>query len=171
VNGMALITRGGKSEYDNLKAALNVFGDEYITELSKQLIQLDKVASGKLLRSLEYKVIEKVQGQFEIIIRAQDYLKWVDEGRKPGTPPPYKAILSWVEVRRIRFTNKKGNGFLKKEQTAFIISRSIGKKGIKKTDILKKTLGNVLNLKSKIVKNGAKLDIEELVNSIMQQPI
>jgi len=168
---MALISRGGKTEYENLKAALNIFGDEYITELTKQLIQLDKVATGKLLRSLDYKVVEKVEGQFEIIIKAQDYLKWVDEGRKPGTPPPYKAILSWVESRRIRFVNKKGNGFLKNEQTAFIIRRSISKKGIKKTNVLKTTLGNVLNLKSKIIKNGVKLDLEQLVNSIMQQPI
>ena len=168
---MALISRGGKSEYENLKEALNIFGDEYITELTKQLIQLDKVATGKLLRSLDYKVIEKVEGQFEIIIKAQDYLKWVDEGRKPGTPPPYKAILSWVEARRIKFVNRKGNGFLKNEQTAFIIRRSIGKKGIKKTNVLKTTLGNVLNLKSKIIKNGVQLDLEQLVNSIMQQPI
>jgi hypothetical protein len=160
-----------KNDFNNLKEALNIFGDEYITELTKQLIQLDKVATGKLLRSLDYEVIEKVKGQFEIIIKAQDYLKYIDEGRRPGSPPPYKSILSWVEARRIKFTNKNGKGFLKNEQTAFIIRKSIGKKGIKKTNVLKKTLGNVLNLKSKIIKDGVKLDLEQLVNSIMQQPI
>jgi hypothetical protein len=160
-----------KNDFNNLKEALNIFGDEYITELTKQLIQLDKVATGKLLKSLDYEVIEKVKGQFEIIIKAQDYLKYIDEGRRPGSPPPYKSILSWVEARRIKFTNKNGKGFLKNEQTAFIIRKSIGKKGIKKTNVLKKTLGNVLNLKSKIIKDGVKLDLEQLVNSIMQQPI
>jgi hypothetical protein len=160
-----------KNDYNNLKEALNIFGDEYITELTKQLIQLDKVATGKLLRSLDYEVIEKVKGQFEIIIKAQDYLKFVDEGRRPGSPPPYNAILSWVQARKIKFVNKSGKGFLKNEQTAFIIRKSIAKKGIQKTNVLKKTLGNVLNLKSKIIKDGVKLDLEQLVNSIMQQPI
>ena len=70
----------------------------------------------------------------------------------------------------MRFKNKNGQGFLKNEQTAFIIRRSIGQKGIKKTDVLKKTLGNVLNLKNKILKSGM-IDIEKLVSSIIQQEI
>jgi hypothetical protein len=155
-------------EFENLKKELEIFGDAYITELTKQLIQLDKVASGKLIRSLDYEVVERVQNQFELIIKAQDYLKWVDEGRRPGKRPPYKSILSWVQTRNIRFTNKSGSGFLKKEQTAFIISKSIGNKGIKKTDVLKKTLGNVLNLRNKVLQSG-KIDIENLINSIVQQ--
>lgn len=157
-------------EFENLKKELEVFGDEYIKELTIQLIQLDKVASGRLLRSLDYEIIEKVEGQFEVIIKALDYLKFVDEGRRPGKQPPLKAILSWVKTRNIRFKNKNGQGFLKNEQTAFIIRRSIGQKGIKKTDVLKKTLGNVLNLKNKILKSGM-IDIEQLVSSVIQQEI
>jgi hypothetical protein len=157
-------------EFENLKKELEAFGDAYIKELTIQLIQLDKVATGKLLRSLDYEIIEKVEGQFEVIIKALDYLKFVDEGRRPGKQPPLKPILSWVKTRNIRFRNKNGQGFLKNEQTAFIIRRSIGKNGIKKTDVLKKTLGNVLNLKNKILKSG-KTDIEQLVNSIIQQEI
>ena len=156
--------------FENLKKELEIFGDEYIKELTIQLIQLDKVATGSLLRSLDYEIIEKVEGQFEVIIKALDYLKFVDEGRRPGKQPPLKPILSWVKTRNIRFKNKNGQGFLKNEQTAFIIRRSIGQKGIKKTDVLKKTLGNVLNLKNKILKSGM-IDIEKLVSSIIQQEI
>ena len=156
--------------FENLKKELEIFGDEYIKELTIQLIQLDKVATGSLLRSLDYEIIEKVEGQFEVIIKALDYLKFIDEGRRPGKQPPLKPILSWVKTRNIRFKNKNGQGFLKNEQTAFIIRRSIGQKGIKKTDVLKKTLGNVLNLKNKILKSGM-IDIEKLVSSIIQQEI
>jgi hypothetical protein len=156
--------------FENLKKELEIFGDEYIKELTIQLIQLDKVATGSLLRSLDYEIIEKVEGQFEVIIKALDYLKFVDEGRRPGKQPPLKPILSWVKTRNIRFKNKNGQGFLKNEQTAFIIRRSIGQKGIKKTDVLKKTLGNVLNLKNKILKSGM-IDIEKLVSSVIQQEI
>lgn len=156
--------------FENLKKELESFGDEYIKELTIQLIQLDKVATGSLLRSLDYEIIEKVEGQFEVIIKALDYLKFVDEGRRPGKQPPLKPILSWVKTRNIRFKNKNGQGFLKNEQTAFIIRRSIGQKGIKKTDVLKKTLGNVLNLKNKILKSGM-IDIEKLVSSVIQQEI
>ena len=156
--------------FENLKKELEIFGDEYIKELTIQLIQLDKVATGSLLRSLDYEIIEKVEGQFEVIIKALDYLKFIDEGRRPGKQPPLNPILSWVKTRNIRFKNKNGQGFLKNEQTAFIIRRSIGQKGIKKTDVLKKTLGNVLNLKNKILKSGM-IDIEKLVSSIIQQEI
>ena len=156
--------------FENLKKELEIFGDEYIKELTIQLIQLDKVATGSLLRSLDYEIIEKVEGQFEVIIKALDYLKFIDEGRRPGKQPPLNPILSWVKTRNIRFKNKNGQGFLKNEQTAFIIRRSIGHKGIKKTDVLKKTLGNVLNLKNKILKSGM-IDIEKLVSSIIQQEI
>ena len=67
--------------FENLKKELESFGDEYIKELTIQLIQLDKVATGSLLRSLDYEIIEKVEGQFEVIIKALDYLKFIDEGR------------------------------------------------------------------------------------------
>jgi len=167
---MAIVSRGGQTEYDNLKQALNLFGDAYITELTKQLIQLDKNATGKLLRSLDYKVVEKVQGQFEIIIQAQEYLKWVDAGRKAsGKMPPVSPFIQWVKAKNIRFKKKNGTGFMKTEQTAFIIARSLKTRDIRPTNVLKKTLGNVLNLRSKIIKNGAKLDFEELVNSIMSE--
>lgn len=156
--------------FENLKKELESFGDEYIKELTIQLIQLDKVATGSLLRSLDFEIIEKVEGQFEVIIKALDYLKFIDEGRRPGKQPPLNPILSWVKTRNIRFKNKNGQGFLKNEQTAFIIRRSIGQKGIKKTDVLKKTLGNVLNLKNKILKSGM-IDIEKLVSSVIQQEI
>jgi len=164
---MAVISRGNRGNWTNIKEALNIFGDAYIQELSKQLLQLDKVASGKLLRSLDYKVIQDLEDNFKVIIIAQDYLKFIDSGRKAGKMPPPKSLLSWIEDRRIRFVNKNGKGFMKKEQTAFIIARSIGKKGIRPTNILKITLGNVLNLRSKVIANGAKLDFEYLVNSIM----
>jgi hypothetical protein len=167
---MAIVSRGGATEYDKLKQALNVFGDEYITELTKQLIQLDKVATGKLLRSLDYKVVEQIQGQFTIIIQAQNYLKWVDAGRKAsGKMPPVKPFLEWVKARNIRFRKKDNTGFLTREQTAFVIARSLKTKNILPTNVLKTTLGNVLNLRAKIIKNGAKLDFEELVNSIMSE--
>ena len=64
-------------EHDRFKKALNDFGDEYIKELTKQLIQADKVATGNLIKSLDYQVIEKIEGQFQLIIEASEYLKWV----------------------------------------------------------------------------------------------
>jgi len=60
----------------------------------------------------------------------------MEAGRKAGsTPPPVAPILLWVKRKKIRFDSKaktKG-GKAKKmtyQQTAYIIARSIGKKGI-----------------------------------------
>lgn len=162
---MAIVSRSS-SEFPNIEAALNLLGDEYIKELSKQLIQLDKVATGNLLRSLDYKVLKQLEGVYSLVITADSYLKFVDAGRKAsGKMPPSKPIERWVVARNIKFKNKKGK-YLTKESTAFLIARSLKTKDIKPTNVLKITLGNILNYKTKILRDGARADFENLVNSI-----
>lgn len=164
---MAIVSRKGISNFPNIETSLNLLGDEYIKELSKQLIQLDKVATGNLLRSLDYKVLKGVEGMFSLVIKADSYLKFVDAGRKAsGKMPPSKPIERWVVARNIKFKNKKGK-YLTKESTAFLIARSLKTKNIKPTNVLKITLGNILNYKTKILKDGARADFENLVNSIV----
>lgn len=155
-------------EFSNIQKALDDFGDEYIKELTKQLIALDKVATGKLLRSLSYKVVERVEGQFELILEAESYLRFVDKGRKAsGKMPPVQPFIKWVQAKGVKFKSKTNDRFLTTEQTAFVIARSLKTKDIKPTNVMKKALKNVLYMKERILKNGAKLDLENLVSKVL----
>jgi hypothetical protein len=149
-------------DYRNLKKQLEALGREYIAELTKQLISADKVASGNLINSLDYEVLETVDGLI-LRILSDEYLKWVDEGRRPGKRPPQKAILKWVKMRNIVIKKQKP------EQTAFIIARSIGKKGIKPTNVVKKTQQSISRNINTLISKGITLDINEYMKNIMQE--
>lgn len=56
-----------------------------------------------------------------------DYADSLDQGRKPGTYPPYAAILAWVLKYRIQ---ARGKVRLSANQLAFAIQRGIYKRGI-----------------------------------------
>ncbi len=118
---------------ETLREALVVFGESYIGTLSNELRRLDKKATGRLLKSLESRVIKTGFGTvYTIQLRAEDYLQWVDAGRKPGKYPPLSAIKEWTRAKGIS------------EKLAFPIARSIAKNGIKKTDVIQKSLNKQL---------------------------
>jgi hypothetical protein len=148
-------------QFRNLKNQLDALGREYVAELTQQLISADKVASGQLINSLDYEVLETVNGLVLKII-ADDYLKFVDEGRRPGKRPPQRAILKWIENRNIKIKKQTP------AQTAFIISRSIGKKGIKPTNVLKKTQQAIFTNIQTLINKGIEIDIQEYIKNLLQ---
>ena len=152
-------------ELDNLKAKMNELGRDYIEELTRQLLLADKKATGNLIKSLSYDVVEVLDNVL-LRIKASDYLIWVDRGRRPGKQPPSDKIKKWVQVRKIQFRNKKGR-FMTYDSTAFLIARSIGKKGIKPTYVLKKTIDSIMKTKSEILGKAAAKDIEKDLRKIL----
>jgi hypothetical protein len=171
---MAIVSRKGTSRFINLRESMDNFGAEFIEELGRQIILADKVATSKLLRTLDYKLVEKVGGLFEIVILAQDYMKWVNDGRKPGSMPPIAPLMKWVRVKNIQFKKKSGTGFLTTKQTAFVIAKSLtskssggGGKYIRKTNVIQLAIKNMLKKKGLIIE-GAKADFSNLINETFQ---
>ena len=147
-------------DYKELKLAVDKLGKEYILELTKQLIAADKKASGKLLRSLNYNVIE-VLGTVMLRIAAERYLLDVDKGRKPGKMPPTSPIKKWIDVRKIKPKD------MTRDQLAFVIARSIKKKGIQPTNVIQKTIDNILKNKTKILAEAASKDVMKQIDKIL----
>jgi hypothetical protein len=145
----------------NLKAQLEALGREYVSELTRQLLSEDKVATGQLINSLDYEVLDTVNG-LVLKILADDYLTFVDKGRRPGKRPPQKVIQKWVENRGIKIQKQTSS------QTAFIIARSIGKKGIKPTNVLKKTQESIFNNIQTLVSKGIQLDVNEYLKNLFE---
>lgn len=149
----------------NLKGALEDLGADFIKELTNQLLSADKNATGDLIRSLDYDVVETIDGFF-LNILSSDYLKYVDEGRKPGKMPPPSKFIKWINAKGIKFKNKKGK-IISKESTAFVIARSIGKKGIKPTNIIRKTIDSVYSSKIELLERAAIEDIYVLIDKLL----
>lgn len=148
-------------QYKNLLKELRIIGVESVQFLTQILTENDKYATGNLIKSIDYDVIKNADDLL-LKIMAADYFKYVDEGRKPGSKqPPIKPILSWVKTRNIRFKN------MTDKQTAFIIARSIGKKGIKPLNAKQKLYNNILQKKIKVIGDAALKDVSNILDKII----
>lgn len=140
-----------------IKQALEQFGKDYVLELTQRLIREDKKASGDLIRSIDYELLEAtteiidqsakwiVKTYNGITIKSAYYLTYVDQGRRKGSKmPPPAAIVPWIKHRKIKFRDRKGR-FITNKQTSFIIAKSIAKNGIKPTNVIQETKMAMLN--------------------------
>ena len=153
-----------KVEYNYFKKVLEQLGKEFIDELKKELISKGKSATGDLINSLSYKV-NLIGEDYYIEIMANDYLKYVDKGRRPGKQPPVNKIIPWVEARGIKFTGKGGK-ILASKSTAYVISKSIGEKGVKGIFVIDKVRQLVFDRYEQKIKIALKEDYSEYIKKV-----
>lgn len=134
---------------DSVESVLNNFG-KYVKQQSKSnLTKGKKRDTSALYDGINYQVIV-TDNKWELIFTfgsADNYWEFVDQGvkgREESTlaptspfqyrdkPPPSNVITGWVTRKRFQF--RKPNGKFKSyKTTAFLISRSIQKRGLKTT--------------------------------------
>jgi len=135
---------------------LQDYSQKFIDAIHSSLERNDRLASGVLWQSVKAPV--KVMGQTVVMeITMDDYWRWVNDGRKAGgKQPPPQAMLKHIANRGIStakiqnfYKNKKGLQIKRKKPIspqkarntlAFLIGRSIKKKGIKPTNFLDEVL-------------------------------
>jgi len=132
-------------ELDNTYKALEEYSDRVVERARKNLNTTGfahkgrKInASKELSKGLGYKIAKNNKGLIAEFTSKKDYAPFVEEGRKKGKPPPYRTILKWIEEKRLKLRNKKGQFITSKGQTnmvsaAIAIAKSIGKRGTKAT--------------------------------------
>ncbi len=76
-----------------------------------------------------------------IIITLPGHYKFIDAGRKPGKRPPVNVILEWMSKERISIPSG-----MKPNQFAFLVSRSIGRRGVKPRPFLDKLAEEISNI-------------------------
>lgn len=96
--------------------------DNYIKVLTNELSRLGKKSTGLLIRSLKSNIIENTK-EIKIQIISEDYLDYIDKGRKPGSYPPIQKLKQWARIKGLR------------EEAAWGIATNIYKFGIKPTNI------------------------------------
>ncbi len=110
---------------------------QYVKELTDSLTEKNLISSGKLGESLKINVQPKVKvfGQiYRMQINMADYGENVDKGRKPGKGLPPGVLQDWLRqpntLQKVTGQDKQLKDYERKS-LAYVINRSIKKKGIK----------------------------------------
>lgn len=114
-----------KNEELFTKRNTELFGKEYVKILTLELKRAGKDASGKLIKSIDFRIKEDARA-INTLIESDDYMEFVDKGRRAGSYPPINAIAKWASLKGIS------------KDAVFPIARKIYKFGIKPTNILDK---------------------------------
>lgn len=142
--------------------ALNVAND-YKNELALQGVN----ATGGL-SNVEFEVFIG-ENQYIIYLILEDYWKWVENGRKPGSFPPVNKIMDWIKVKPI-LPRPMANGKLPTtKQLTFMIGNSIKKNGIPARQILANTLeknSDILTNVKKVLAEGFNDEIKKLLKEL-----
>ena len=128
---------------NNVMETLELYAQEVRNKYQDNLIQENKIASGKLLNSVEYQVVQNGM-VYEVQLRLEDYWKYVEYGTKPHLPPVSK-ILEWVRVKPV-IPRPNDNGKLPTPiQLAWAIAKTIEKEGTTGTESLEEALLDINN--------------------------
>jgi len=165
-------------KYDSLENYLKSYG-KYIVRQAKQILsQKGKNVTGKLSKSLKYKIVKSKDG-YDIKFLASKYAAFVNkgvsgtqgrrtyidkDGKRKTSPfkfkkqPPSSAIEGWIGSKGIKGRDRKGR-FITRKSLAFLIARSIKRKGIPAASFYTQPLSYSFNKFKKDMMQHFKTDI------------
>lgn len=128
------------------KEALKNLGQRIISDAQKTLSRKKNVATGMLINSGAVK-----EGADNAILAGFPtmYAYYVEYGRRAGKWPPFRFIYEWVRVRHFAADDKEARS------VAFLIQRSIGKKGTRPHPFLRPAYEKNKRLLKEVLKKGA----------------
>ena len=148
-------------KYTNLQKTLDSISDEFLQEYKK------KLGDSNISKNISID-IKNVSGEYTIILELEDYWKYIENGRKPGSkPPPLTDMIKWVKKNNLPL-NKNGKLYTV-EQLAFVIARSISKKGLPAKHTLQKSIDTISNIEERIAMSLAddfEVSLSETINKI-----
>ena len=149
---------------------LSQYGNNIVFNIQRELRINNNIATGKALESLRY-VIEHSDSSVILSILGENYIKAIDEGRKPGKKAPSSTdIERWINAKSsFRLRDRSGRFKAKTEsnikRAAFNIARSIGIKGTKPYNLLEYA---VKPLEAKILGDVVTAFVEEELNKMIK---
>ena len=136
-------------KYDSIENYLKSYGKYIVRQARGILNKRGKNVTGKLSKSLKYKIVKSKDG-YDIQFLASKYAAFVNkgvsgtqgrrtyidkDGKRKVSPfkfkkqPPSSAIEGWIGNKGIKGRDRKGR-FITRKSLAFLIARSIKRKGI-----------------------------------------
>lgn len=129
-------------EDDILLHILQQYGNQIIDSYRRKLYEGGSNATGLLGNSLTTQVNAE-DGIYEVTLQIQDYWKYLEYGRLPGTFPNIDAIRKWIQVKPVIPTVQSNGKIPTLEQLTFLISRKIARDGIEPRYYLNNTLDEI----------------------------
>lgn len=127
---------------DLLIHILQQFGNLIIDSYRRKLFEGNANATGLLGNSLST-TVNAEDGIYEVVLNIQDYWKYLEYGRKPGTFPNIDAIRKWIQVKPVLPTPDRNGKIPTINQLTYLISRKIEEKGIEPRYYLNNTLEEI----------------------------
>ena len=153
-------------KWENLRRVLGEFAQELRNRYQDNLIRDNKIATGNLLNSVEYKV-DFDDRSIWVELHLEDYYKWVEEGRGPGKYPPPDKILEWIRWKPIVPDDRQGTGKLPTEQQlVYLISRKIAENGIEPGHQLRDAMNDIYAEFEERIDDAIAMDINDAVEVI-----
>lgn len=138
--------------------------------IKHELVNEDKVASGALLRSIETTVEGDGGLNYKVVLHAEDYLRYIEQGRQPnGKFPPPQAIRQWIDIKPVIPRPLKNGKLPTPEQLTFLISRKIATEGIKPTPIIARTKEELNSKYEALLEEALRSDIEGYINKSIEE--
>ena len=141
-----------------LEEPINKLGIDMVNEIISVLESNDKIASGRLVKSISHEYQLDLDN-IKLLISSEDYLTYVDKGRKPGKFAPIAPIKEWARIKGID------------ESAAYAINYKIFKFGIKPLNFMEgietkfskpDKFGGVIKQYNKIVSDYLKWEFEQI---------
>jgi len=127
---------GGSSKqeaYKKLRRSVSAYAGAFTTKLRRSLSSRGNKASGELLSSIKSRVVKKFSGKGDMIvgfeIRMKGYGNFINRNLHPKRMPSIDAIIEWMTSKGIKPRRNAKGRFMSKKQAAYLIGRSIQKKG------------------------------------------
>lgn len=121
---------------------LQQYGNLIIDSYRRKLFDGGNNATGLLGNSLSTTVYAE-DGIYEVVLQIQDYWKYLEYGRLPGTFPNLDAIKRWIQVKPVIPTVQSNGKVPTVNQLAYLISRKIERDGIEPKYYLNNTLDEI----------------------------
>jgi hypothetical protein len=136
-------------------------GDELKKNLIQELRRTKAIASGDLLKSIQFDVKPTNDGGAIVTLNGNDYITYVDKGRKPGRYAPTSALKEWIKQKGIATDAAKVTAI------AFAINNKIKRQGIKPRPVLERAYSNGLPMYDKIIDDNLNKDLDEYLNNAL----
>ena len=164
-----------------IKAArLNLGATRTITYNDGKKKRRRQVSTGKLKDSLDYSLLTGVHLLMSFMM--QDYGKYLDEGvsgtkyKVPngsrfgfdGKMPPKSSIRTWMAQKKVKARDLKTKSFVKQteanvDRAAFLISRSIKRRGIPKSEFFQEPFRLEFSKLPEEVLKAVSMDVDEFL--------
>tara|TARA_Y100000114_G_scaffold85481_1_gene79002 strand:+ start:3914 stop:4363 length:450 start_codon:yes stop_codon:yes gene_type:complete len=135
-----------------VQGTLNKLATQLISDMTKEIVAKNRVASGNLKNSFQIDTSDNKIGVFN----TAEYDTVVDKGRRPGKFAPIAPLVQWASIKGIVPRNNRSL-----RQFAFAVSDKLMKKGYPGIDYVAKSFMNKQDIITKELGDAYLLDAEE----------